>query len=34
MRKAARDLNLDWTEVQRAVRIASLTPEAKESSAA
>lgn len=29
-RKAARDLNLDRTEVQRAVKIASLTPEAKE----
>lgn len=27
--KAARDLNLDRTEVQRAVKIAALTPEAK-----
>lgn len=31
--KAARDLNLESTEVKRAVKIASLTPEAKEAAA-
>ena len=31
--KAARELNIDRTEVQRAVKIASLTPEAKEAAA-